>query len=340
MSIADALRRQPKVLVFFEALLIVLVIGALDSLGGWDVSMFLFYAFPILLVVWFSDRRWAIVCAITCGIVWFFAKKTSHPYGTVEAYAWATFNRLAYFLFVAIGGAAMKAQREEMGARMEAMLRARELEQEIVRVSEHEQMRIGQDLHDGLCQNLAAIDCAAACLRFDLENKKLPEAEAVDVIQRMLKEALLEARSLARGIFPVQMDAHGLPAALHELVTMTNRLRQVTVALDVESDVEVDDPETAMHLYRIAQQALNNAIQHAQPSLVTIALCCADGRGDLSIVDDGRGFSGQSASSQGMGLRTMQYRARLIHGELAVDTLLGRGTTISCSFPLSYATHS
>ena len=75
MSIADSLRRQPDALVFFEALLIVFAIGLLDSMGGWDVSMFLLYAFPILLVVWFSDRRWAIVCAIACGVVWFLAKK-------------------------------------------------------------------------------------------------------------------------------------------------------------------------------------------------------------------------------------------------------------------------
>ena len=71
MSIADSLRRQPDALVFFEALLIVFAIGLLDSMGGWDVSMFLLYAFPILLVVWFSDRRWAIAC----GVVWFLAKK-------------------------------------------------------------------------------------------------------------------------------------------------------------------------------------------------------------------------------------------------------------------------
>ena len=76
MSIADFLRRQPDALVFFEALLIVFAIGLLDSMGGWDVSMFLLYAFPILLVVWFSDRRWAIVCAIACGVVWFLAKKS------------------------------------------------------------------------------------------------------------------------------------------------------------------------------------------------------------------------------------------------------------------------
>ena len=95
----------------------------------------------------------------------------------------------------------MKAQREEMRARLDAMVRARELEYEIARVSEHEQMRIGQDLHDGLCQNLVAIDCALACLKSDLEGKRLPETEAAEVIRRMLKEAFVEARSLARGIF-------------------------------------------------------------------------------------------------------------------------------------------
>jgi signal transduction histidine kinase len=86
---------------------------------------------------------------------------------------------------VAIGGAALRNQREEVRARMGAMMRAWVLEQEIVKVSEREQMRIGQDLHDGLCQYLAAVDCAAACLKADLKARALPEAAAAGAIQPM-----------------------------------------------------------------------------------------------------------------------------------------------------------
>jgi signal transduction histidine kinase len=331
MNLSKALQAQPKALVFVEALVLVLLIGVLDSIGGWDVSMFLFYALPILIVVWFGNRRLAILCAIICGVVWFWAKKDTHPYGTPHAYAWATFNRMAYFLFVAIGGTAMKTQREEIRARMEALMRASELEQEIVRVSEYEQMRIGQDLHDGLCQNLAAIDCAAACLKADLKAKSLPEAEAAEVIQKLLREAVVEARDLARGIFPVQMDAEGLPAAMEELVATTNRLRQVTVVLEIHGDVKVTDPQIGMHLYRIAQQALNNALTHAEASRVAIRLSQEDTRLIMSIIDNGCGFTHGEVPSRGMGLRTMHYRARLIGAELVMESLPSAGTEVRCT---------
>src|SRR5438105_2045561 len=101
MTLANALHAQPKALLFAEALVLVALIGVLDSINGWDVSLFLFYAAPILLVVWFGDRRLAVLCAVVCGIAWFLANKDTHPYATSYAYVWVTFNRMAYFLFVA-----------------------------------------------------------------------------------------------------------------------------------------------------------------------------------------------------------------------------------------------
>jgi len=337
MNLSKALHAQPKALLFIEALVIVGLIGALDSIGGWDVSMFLFYALPILFVAWFGNRRWAILCAVACGMTWYLAKMDSHPYGTPSAYAWATFNRMAYFLFVAIGGTAMKKQREEFRARMEALVRASELEQEIVRVSEREQIRIGQDLHDGLCQNLVAIDCAAACLKADLEAKALPEAETAEAIQKLLREAVVEARDLARGIFPVQMDSEGLPAALEELVTKTNRLAQVTVTFEVKGETGIEDPQVSMHLYRIAQQALNNALSHAQSNRITICLTREGTRVTMTVSDDGCGFAQTQSSSRGMGLRTMSYRARLIGAELVVESSPNVGTEVHCSLNLPHA---
>lgn len=335
MSLSNALHKQPKALLFIESLLLVALIAKLDALGGWDVSMFLFYAVPILFVAWFGDRRLAILCAVACGVAWYLAKLDAHRYTTTYAYAWAAFNRMAYFMFVAIGGTAMKRQREEFRARTEALVRARELEQEIVRVSEREQMRIGQDLHDGLCQNLVAIDCAAACLKADLEAKVLlPEAETAEAIQKLLREAVVEARDLARGIFPVQMDSEGLPAALEELATKSNRLPQVTVTFHVEGEAGIEDPQVSMHLYRIAQQALNNALSHAQSSRISLRLAREGSRVVMTISDDGCGFAQSQSTSRGMGLRTMNYRARLIGAELVVESAPNVGTEIHCTLNL------
>ena len=334
MNLSKALHKQPKVLLFIEAMIMVVLIGKLDAMGGWDVSMFLFYAVPIVFVAWFGNGRLAVICAICCGAAWYMAKLDAHPYGTTQAYAWAAFNRVVYFLFVAIGATAIKRLREEFQARMEALERARELEQEIVRVSEREQMRIGQDLHDGLCQNLVAIDCAAACLKADLEAKSLPEAETAETIQKLLREAVVEARDLARGIFPVQMDAEGLPAALEDLVTKTNRLPQVTVTFEVEGEASIADPQVAMHLYRIAQQALNNALSHARSQRIAVRLKREGMRVTMTIADDGCGFAQPQSSSRGMGLRTMSYRARLIGAELVVESTPNVGTEVNCKLTL------
>jgi len=340
LKAVQILEAQSKVFVLVEALALVVLIGVIDAISGWDVSLFLFYAFPILLVVWFGDRRLALLCAVACGVAWFWANNDTHPYTSAYAYVWAAFNRVMYFLFVAFGGTAIKQQGEEFRARMEALTRARGLEQEIVRVSEREQMRIGQELHDGLCQNLAAIDCAAACLRADLEAKGLPETATAEAIQRLLKDAVVETRDLARGIFPVQMDADGLAAALEELVGRTNRPPRVTVTFEFHGEAGIDDPQTAMHLYRIAQQALNNALSHAEASRIGLRLCWEKDGMTMTIADNGRGFSPSSGPSKGMGLHTMQYRARLIGAELMVESNPATGTEVRCTLTFPHAYHS
>ncbi|MEQ1858515.1 MAG: sensor histidine kinase [Chthoniobacteraceae bacterium] len=336
MKLDDASQRISKPAVLALALVSVLLIGYFDYIGGWDVSVFVFYAVPILFAVWYGDRYAGFISAAICGVVWFFANQPGNPYSTTQAYVWASANRFAYFVFVAVGGAAMKRQREEMRARIEAMTRARDLEREIVRVSEHEQMRIGQDLHDGLCQNLVAIDCAAACLRSDLEARALPEASAAATIQNLLKNAVIEARNLARGIFPVQMDAEGLPAALEDLVAMTNRLRQTPTRFEVHGRVAVSDPQVSMHLFRIAQEALGNALRHAKAATITLTLSSDGHRLTMIIADDGCGFIADQPHSKGIGLRTMEYRARLIGANLDVESQPDGGTLVRCSLPLNH----
>jgi signal transduction histidine kinase len=230
----------------------------------------------------------------------------------------------------------MRLQREEGRARLEAMTRTRELEQEIVRASEREQMRIGQDLHDGLCQNLAAIDCATECLKTELESSSPRQARTASLVQKMLKEALVEARSLARGIFPVHMDEEGLAAALEALVASTNQLRNVSIQYETKGDIRIADPTAAMHLYRIGQEAVSNAVRHAEAAHIRVNLA-RDGRVlVMTVADDGRGFTTENISTEGMGLRTMKYRAHLIGALLAVAPIPGGGTLVRCTLPLSH----
>lgn len=336
-TFSAAFLAQPKPFIFLESLLLAIFIGWLDYITDWELSLFIFYGFPIFLVTWVGSRNVGILFAVVSALIWHLANSPTQPYRTTQGYVLATLNRLGYFVFVALGADAMRKHREEVQARIEAMTRARRLEQEIVRVSEREQIRIGQDLHDGLCQDLAAIDCAAACLKADLDAQANPTASMASTIQEMLKSAVSEARDIARGMFPVQMDAGGLAAALSEIVARTNQLRQTSASLSLHGEVRIDDPEVGMHLYRIGQEALSNAVRHAQAQHVSIVLRQEGPRFSMTIADDGFGFASEEGGSEGMGLRTMRYRAQLIGGEFEVTSESSGGTIVRCTVEFAKA---
>lgn len=340
MKSGELFSAQPKTVVFIECLLFALLIGYIDYVTPWQWTMSVFYAPPILLTVWYGPRNSSLAMAVFCALVWYVAGMGQHPFLSNHAYLWVAFNRLVYFLFVAIGGMALKSQRDAIRARLEAMTRARALEQEIVRVSEREQMRIGQDLHDGLCQDLAAIDCAAACLKSDLEERSVPEAQAAGNIQKLLQDAIVEARNLARGISPVHMDAENLPAALEDLVASANRSNQANITFSVFGQITIGDTQTAIHLYRIAQEALRNAVRHSGAKNVVVELRKEGRRYTLSVTDDGRGFDGSPPSSTSMGLGTIRYRARLLGATCDIQNQPAGGAVIRCSLPLPHGSEN
>jgi signal transduction histidine kinase len=329
------LANQPNWLIGIESLLLTLVIGFLDYMTSWEVSLFVFYGIPIFFVSWCIGRSFGIAFSVLAAAVWFAANLPTHPYLTQEGYLWAGVNRLFYFVFVAVGGTAMRKLRDENVARVEALTLARKLEHEVIRAGEREQIRIGQDLHDGLCQNLAAIDCATECLREELLASRSEQVSTVTQIQKFLKETIVEARNLARGIFPVQVESEGLASALNELTIKTNFRREVTMSFDTSGDVELEEPAVAVHLYRIAQEAVGNALAHSGATHIDVCLHREDSALRMSIRDDGRGFLPDTGQPEGIGLRTMRSRAQLIGAELTIESGQGRGTAIECVCPLA-----
>jgi signal transduction histidine kinase len=335
VNLLTLFRRQRRVWLLAEAAVMIVVIGFLDYLSGRDVTLFLLYALPIFLTAWYADRQWALACAVLSAIAWWAANFGDHTFSTDLGYSTAAATRLAYFGFVAIGGAALRAQRDADRARMDALEQNSVLKHEILRISEREQQRIGQELHDGLCQYLAAIACSAKCLRDDLEARVLPEAAAATEIEKLLNDAVQQTRSLARNMFPVQMDETGLPAALEELAATTNRLMPAAVTFESEGEIRIANPQMAMHLYRIAQEALNNAMKHGHARNIVIGLYGNEERLRLVVSDDGRGFGEKPQLQAGMGMKTMQYRAREIGADLGIGTTAGAGSTVTCTVPLA-----
>ncbi|MBI3848854.1 MAG: PAS domain S-box protein [Verrucomicrobia bacterium] len=206
------------------------------------------------------------------------------------------------------------------------------LEQEILEISGHEQRRIGQDLHDGLCQQLAGIELLSQVLEQKLEVKSPTEAARAAEIARHVRQAITHTRNLARGLSPVELEANGLSSALLELASNVEKLFKVDCGFQGDESVLVPNNSVATHVYRIAQEAINNAIKHGKARNILITLKPVDGNICLTVADDGIGFSKESTQSTGMGLQIMNYRAGMIGASLEIRRANGRGTTVTCSF--------
>jgi len=317
------------------------IIGFFDYTLPYAVSMSIFYTAPIMFAAWYAGKKSGdLIAIISLIITWWTDELTAPPEALGWIHTYRMIVRLFFFLFFSMGAAALKARRDLGAARseldrkqIELLERSHRLEREIIRISEHEQRRIGQDLHDGLCQYLAAITCAAVSLKNDLNKHPLPEeTKSAAEIAELIKQGVTQARNLARGLSPVHNDESGLNSALQELATSS------TCLLDIECEyyhiplVFIHDNAAASHLYRIAQEAVNNATRHGGATRVEISLTDNDGLVMLRIADNGKGL-GKDVKPGGMGMKIMDYRARAIGGELRIgnDPVLG-GVAVTCVY--------
>jgi PAS domain S-box-containing protein len=205
----------------------------------------------------------------------------------------------------------------------------RRLEREILDISDREQARIGQDLHDGLCQQLVSAAFACNLLSHKLVAIGPTEADAAREIAGWLDEAISQARALARGLYPVKLEADGLTSALQELAEYVNDRFGITCVVENPEAVLIADNAVATHLYRIAQEAVINAVKHSQANRVLIKLTSADGNISVSVHDNGIGIP--EVITTGMGLHIMRYRTRMIGGSLQIERDSNGGTVIVCS---------
>jgi PAS domain S-box-containing protein len=206
------------------------------------------------------------------------------------------------------------------------------LEREILEISDQERRRIGQDLHDGLCQQLAGIELMSQVLHQKL-GEKSKEAVRAGEIAGHVRDAISQTRSLARGLAPVTLESEGLPSALRELATSTQKMFGVNCRIECSESVPALATSTATHLYRIAQEAVSNAIKHGKATRVDISLKQTGERLNLSVADNGTGMP-KVSGNHGMGLRIMRYRAGMISGLMAIEPRDVGGTLVSCSLPM------
>jgi PAS domain S-box-containing protein len=208
------------------------------------------------------------------------------------------------------------------------------LERQILEISDREQARIGQDIHDGLCQNLVSLAFDANSLEQQLAAQSRPEAKTARRLADFLDQAIGESRQLSRGLFPMRLGREGLVPALDELAKATRDRFKLRCRFASKEPVVVENTAMATHLYRIAQEAVNNAIKHSRARTISIRLIGREGALELSVEDDGVGLSSlQRKQATGMGLHIMEYRARTIGGTLDIGPGRPSGTVVSCCVP-------
>jgi len=197
-------------------------------------------------------------------------------------------------------------------------------------VSEREQRRIGQDLHDDLCQQLTGIAFDTRLLQQRLKARSPSDAAMAGDIVEAVQQVTARARDLARGLHPIRLDSEGLAAALRELAATVESVLHVSCRLRVGGDAFREcDASVAIQLYRIAQEAATNAVKHGNAKNIRISIGAVKGRMKMAIVDDGVGIV-DSPNPHGMGLPVMYQRARVIGADLTIERRKQGGTRVSC----------
>lgn len=217
-------------------------------------------------------------------------------------------------------------------AALQAEIAARQrLEREMLEVAEREQRRLGQDLHDGLGQELAGIALLSQGLAAQLEDTAHSSAKLASDIADYSRGTIESARRLARGLYPVELSRSGLLPALAVLAEQTHQRFGIACEFLQAGPDPVFEKFAEIHIYRIIQECIGNAIKHGQATRVTIEFVALENDRTFSVTDNGLGFA-PNPDTTGMGFQTMKYRARVIGAQIEVSAPAEGGCRVTCRF--------
>jgi signal transduction histidine kinase len=205
------------------------------------------------------------------------------------------------------------------------------VEKEILETIQEEQRRFGSQLHDGLCQELTGILMFVKGLAQKMEKENRLDIAELKKIADLLRETIGQARNTARGLYPGEMEGASLMHSLQELISNTQNISGVSCRFLCPDPIFIDDNDVATHLYRIAQEGINNAILHGKPQSIEMSFVRNDGCIELILKDDGIGFIYDPQNSKGIGLKIMKYRAHMMGGAFQIESGLPQGVILKCS---------
>ncbi len=231
---------------------------------------------------------------------------------------------------------ALAGQSQATGKLKQEMQERQALEREIANIGDAERRRLGQELHDGVCQQVTAALLRCQALERQMERGAAPSGADFQTLSSLLGETIDDAHHVAQGLCPLEPDPDALAPALRALTKRAGEMAALRCDFRVAGEVRVSDPGVAQHVYRIAQEALSNAVRHAHANRIRVELLASDGELRLQVHDDGTGLPPEPPGG-GMGLRTMAYRARIMGGEFTVRPGPGGGTCVTCRVPVARA---
>jgi signal transduction histidine kinase len=336
------LERCSRTTLVLACVAMLAVIGAIDYLTGYEVLFSVFYLLDVGLAAWFVGRNVGLLMSVLSAVVSVGGDMAARAhYSSLWVPVW---NALILMVFYSIvvwlltslrslhRSLELRVQESTQALRREMAERQR-LEQEILQVGERQQRQIGHGLHDSLCQHLTATALAGQVLGERLAAKSLPEAADAAKVVQLVEQGIDLARNLARGLYPVDPDVEGLMGAFQELSANITRSGLVRCIFECRKPVLIEDDATATHLYRIAQEAVRNAMLHSKCRRIDITLSESGGAVKLTVEDDGIGLPETAVPGGGLGIRIMAHRASIIGGSFSVEPAPTGGTIVTCSIP-------
>ncbi len=324
---------------------LVLLIGLADFHLGTDVSMQVFYFLPVALAVVARGWKFGIAVSMACVAIWVGGDVAAGArFSSLVVPIWnAAIVLTTYLVLVWLLSSLLHLQHElerrveQRTAALASEIAERErLEKSILEISERERRSIGHDLHDGLGQHLTGTAITGQLLADRLQERAAEEtADALKVVG-LVKTAITQTRHMAKGLLLADIDSEGLPSALFEFcATTTDQFRVSCSFINEEPTVSLPPGNgVPSHLFRIAQEAVRNAVRHGKAKHLTVLLRTRNQRLTLLVEDDGSGLPPVSERGEGLGLRIMAHRAEMIGATFAIERGSAGGTIVQCTMPL------
>jgi signal transduction histidine kinase len=325
---------------------LLLVIGLADFLVGFEISMLVFYFLPVSFAVVALGWRFGVAIALASVTIWIGGDLAAGArYSTQFVPEWNACIALGTYLVLIWLLSSLLALHREMEERVRLRTAAltkeiaerERLERAILEIGERERRGIGRDLHDGLGQHLTGTALEGQILSEKLESRNAEEAGDARRVVGLVNAAIDQTRRLAKGLLLEAIEPEGLRTALEELAATTAEQFRVDCAFRCEGEVTLNESGPATHLYRIAQEAVRNALRHGKPRRIEVILAGGSGGMVLSVCDDGAGLPPTAPASTGLGLRIMAHRAMIIGASFSIETPSGGGTAIVCRLPRTEA---